>query len=97
MAEQYGIKETQELLVGVNELSIELVGLLKDGFQPGTDVAQFVADLQTKPDFLAKLKAAGDNVSAIPDEVKDLSLAEGVQLIMVQAQYVPKILEAAKK
>ena len=95
--EQVGIKETQEMLVGVNEVSLELISLLKDGFQPGADIAQFVADLQTKPDFLAKLKAAGDAANQIPAEMKDLSLVEGMQLLMVQAQYVPKLIEAAKK
>lgn len=92
-----GVKETKELLVGVNELALILVARLKDGFQASEDIAAIIAKLQADEDFKAKMKAAYDGVAAIPDEVKDLDLAEGIELALAQAAYVPKILEAAKK
>lgn len=92
----YGIKETKELLVGVNELSVFLVERLKDGAQVGDAVA-LIDKLKNDPDFQAKLAAAYDQINQVPAEVKDLSLMEGIELVMVQANYVPKIIEAAKK
>lgn len=92
----YGVKETKELLIGVNELSVFLVELLKDGAQVGDAVAM-IDKLKNDPDFQAKMMAAYDQVNQVPAEIKDLSMVEGIELVMVQAQYVPKILEAAKK
>lgn len=92
-----GIKETKELLVGVNELAIFLVMRLKDGFQLAEDLTAIIQKLQGDPEFMAKMKLAYDGVSLVGEEVKDLDLAEGLDLIMTQAMYVPKILEAAKK
>lgn len=96
MSEQYGIKETSELLIGVNELSVVIAGLLKDGAQVG-DAAALFDKIKNDAVFKEKLQAAYDQVNQVPVEVKDLSLAEGVQLAVLQAQYVPKILAAVKK
>lgn len=94
--EAYGIKETKELLIGVNELSIVLVGLLKDGAQV-SDAAALIEKMKSDPEFMAKLQAAYDKINEVPAEIKDLNLAEGLELVIEQAKFVPKILEAAKK
>ncbi len=96
MPEVVGIKETQEMLVGVNELSIALLVAMKDGFQM-TDLSDLFMKLQTDEAFKAKLQAAYDGMNAIPAEAKDISMAEGIQLALVQVQYLPKIIAAAKK
>lgn len=92
----YGVDQTKELLVGVNELSIVLIKHLKDGVQLA-DAPAILDDLKNNPEVLAKLLAAKDRISEVPAEIKDVDFMEGVQLAMVQAAYVPKILEAAKK
>lgn len=96
MSEVLGIKETKELVIGVNELAVELVKHLKDGVQV-TDALAILDTLKTNEDFKAKLAAAYENVQAVPAEVKDISLVEGMELVMAQAAYLPKIIEAAKK
>ena len=93
--EALGIKETKEVVVGVNELAIELVKHFKDGVQ-FTDALGLIETLKTNEDFKAKLVAAYENIQAVPAEVKDISLVEGMELVMVQAAYLPKIIEAAK-
>ena len=92
-----GIKETKELVIGANELAVLLVERLKDGFQVGEDVSAVIAKLSGDADFKAKMEAAYQGVGQVGAEAKDLDLAEGLELIMVQATYVPKIVAAAKK
>lgn len=92
----YGIQETKELLIGVNELAVCLIQHFKDGIQL-TDVMAIVDDFKTNPALLASIMAAKDKVDQVPAEIKDLTLVEGVELVMVQIQYAPKILAAAKK
>lgn len=97
MDAKLGIKETKEALVGVNELSIALIGTLKDGFQPVKDVTELYAKLAADPVVSAKLMDAYANIGAVPAEVKDLDVAEGMELAGVQLAYVPKLIEAFKK
>lgn len=92
-----GVKEAKEVLVGVNELSIFLISILKDGFQASEDISAIIAKITTDSDFRAKLIAAYEGIQAMPEEIKDIDLAEGLELGMVQFQYVPKILDALKK
>jgi hypothetical protein len=91
-----GIKETKELLVAVNELAIKIAGLAKDGVQVADAIA-LVALVSADSELQAKLLAAFQGAAAIKDEVKDLDVAEGVDLVVTQAQFVPKIIEALKK
>jgi hypothetical protein len=91
-----GIKETKEVLVAINEVAIVLAKHLKDGAQL-TDAIAIVDDFKNNPDLLAKLLAAKENISAVPAELKDVSLVEGVELAITQASYAPKIIAALKK
>ncbi len=91
------IKESKELLIGVNELSVFLVGILKDGVQAKEDISAIIEKLATDGEFKEKLQDAYTGVGAVKAELGDLSVVEGVELAMVQAAYVPKILEAMKK
>lgn len=95
-SEKLGIKETKEVVVAANELGAFLVERLKDGVG-ADDAMAVIAKLQTDEAFKAKMQAAFDNVKAVPAEVKDVDLAEGMELAMVQLSYLPKILAAAKK
>lgn len=91
-----GIKETKEMVVGLNALSLLLINKFKDGVQ-FTDFTEMYAHLQTDKDFEEKLKEAYDNYQAIPVEVKDIDAGEGLELASVQLEYVPKILDGLKK
>ena len=95
--QKLGIKETKEALVGVNELSVALIQQFKDGFQPVADVSELYAKLAANPEVSSKLMAAYQDIGKVPAEVKDLDLAEGLELAAVQIAYVPKLVEALKK
>lgn len=84
-----GVKETKELLVGVNEVGLALVERLKDGVQL-TDAVAFYEKLVSDPAFKSKVFAAYENWQAVPDEVKDLDVGEAVELAGVQLGYIPK-------
>lgn len=96
MSEKLGIKETKEALVGVNELSLKLCEVFKDGAQI-SDVAELWDKLKNDPEASSKLMAAYQGASQIPAEIKDLDLGEGAELAVVQISYVPKFIEALKK
>lgn len=91
-----GIKETKELLDGLNSIAEEIISVAKDGIQI-QDAIQIVEDLITKPEFKAKLVAAVQNVKDIPAEIKDIDLSEGVELVQFEYNGVQRIIEALKK
>lgn len=96
MSEHVGIKETKEALDGLNEVAVEIVKVAKDGIQV-KDAATIVEDLITKPEFKAKLVAAVEGINLVPAEIKDLDLAEGVELAKFEYDGVKKIIEELKK
>jgi hypothetical protein len=91
-----GIKETNEALVGVNELAVFLIGRLKDGVSVG-DFTALWDKLQQDAEFKSKLQQAYDGISLVPAEVSELDATEIVSLVLTQATYVPRIIEALKK
>lgn len=90
------VKELNELLEGVLELSVELVYHLKDGAQIGDAIAIW-DKLKENGQFKAKLERAYNGVSLVDDEIKDLDFAEGLKMGMLLLQYIPRFIEAAKK
>lgn len=90
-----GIKETKEALKGINELSLCLIKSFKDGVQT-SDFMELFVKLQTDEDFKKALTDAADGIKEVPAEISDISMAEGVELAMVQIQYLPKLIEAFK-
>lgn len=91
-----GIKETKELLVGVNELSLVLLKAFKDGIQ-AKDALELFEAIRSNPELQAKLMQAYEGYGSLPAEMSDVSLAEGLELAQTQLEYLPKILEALKK
>jgi hypothetical protein len=91
-----GIKETTEMVIGVNETSLVVIPLMKDGVQ-FKDFEDFYKHLITDPEYKAKMKDAYDKCREIPAEIEDLSWAEAFSLGKIQLDYVPKIIEAIKK
>ena len=91
-----GIKELKEALVGVNELAIFIAMRLKDGI--GLDDAMAIwSKLSSDEEFKQKMVAAYDGISQVPAEIKDLDLAEGIELAVLQAQMLPALIAAMKK
>lgn len=84
------IKETKELLVGVNELSIVLIKQLKDGVQ-FNDAVELWLKIQADADFRTKLSLAIENVKAVPTEFKESTLQDKLDLIQIELNYIPLI------
>lgn len=89
------VKEVKEVLVAVGDLAAVLVEVLKDGIQM-SDALKLVDVLMKKPELIDELKAAVAGIAELPEELKDLSLDEGVELAKVASEVVKKIVAAAK-
>ena len=91
-----GVKESKEMLVGINEVALYLVTRLKDGIGVD-DLLDLVGKLNSDKEFMAKITAAYEGLDQIGDELGDLDLGEGLELAKVQLDYIPKYMEAAAK
>lgn len=96
MTELHGIKETKEVLAALNKLVIVLAPILIDGIQLSDVVAGFNA-LNNDPVVKAEIEAALKDIHLVPEEIKDINLAEGVELAMIQVQALPALIAAFKK
>lgn len=91
-----GIKETKELLVGLNKITILLAGALKDGFQ-ATDAAVVFDKLKNDPELSAQILAAYNDIEKVSSETKDLTIKEAFELVALQGSYLPDLIKAIKK
>ncbi len=96
MGEVYGVKETKEAIVGLLKLAGVMGGLLRDGVQ-ASDALELMNKLMGDEVLKAALMAAYSDVSKIPDEVKDLSMSEGLELISAVVAEIPGLLANIKK
>jgi hypothetical protein len=90
------IKETKELVKGLVELMKVSAEIFKDGFQ-AQDIIDGYVKLSSDPVKKAALEAALKDIQAVPAEIKDINLAEGIELVVVIAQELPALLAAFKK
>lgn len=95
-APKQGVKEFKEVTEAVLEISLRLVAILKDGYQP-TDLALFIDLFANDPVVKAKIGAAYEGISKVGGELKDLDAQEGVELGVALLMFVPKIIELFKK
>ena len=93
---KHGIKETKEGLCGLFEVLVCLAERFHDGAQV-SDFATIWGKLQNDEPFKQKLMAAYDGAQAIPAELKDLDLNEGIELAGIALDYLPKLVDALKK
>lgn len=93
MSEQHGVKETKELVMAVNELSLAIIREVKDGVQV-KDALALVAKMREDGPLKDALEKAVADIAKVPSEVSDLDLSEGFDLGMVQLRYVPKYIQA---
>jgi hypothetical protein len=90
-----GVKETREALVALNELSIHLISIFKNGLNVGSAVDLWKL-FQNDEDLKAKIAAAYDNYAAIPAELEGLDIGGTLELTYTQLSYVPAIAEALR-
>ena len=91
-----GTKETKELLVGLNEVTVLLAKAFNDGVQ-AKDAVEVFDKLKNDPELSAKILAAYNDANLVSEEIKDLSLAEGIELVTIQAKYLPELVAAIGK
>ena len=93
---EHGIKETKEVLVAVNELALIIIKHVKDGLQV-SDVPSIALEMFMNEAFKDAIANAVNNISLVPEEVKDLSVEEGLELAKEQISYLPRLLDGLKK
>ncbi len=89
-----GIKETRELimaLLGPKGLAVLLTKTFKDGFQV-SDLVTIMTTLSLDPTF----RDAIEGIQKLPEEVKDIDLAEGIELAEIALKAIPAIIQEAK-
>ena len=86
-----GVKETKEGLLAIALLGGFIAQRLKDGAQI-EDAVALATKLMGDADFKAKVMAGVEGLDKIPAEVKDLKLAELLEI----AQIIPELITAAK-
>lgn len=89
------VKETNEVLIAVNDLTLELINVFHDGAQL-TDITAILSYISSNEDVKKALLAAYENISAVPTELKEISLEDGLDLAATQISFVPKIVAAFK-
>lgn len=95
-APKLGVQETKDVLVAVNELALFVAQRAKDGL--GVDDAMaLVQKVMGDEEFKLVMMKAAIAVKNLPAELKDLDIAEGVELAQLQLTYLPKLVQALKK
>lgn len=89
------MKETKEVVIGLLALTTELAKAFKDGVQVA-DVGVILAKLQDDQ-FMAKLKAAYEDVEKVQDEVKVAGAGEVLEIVAAALPEIKALLEAVKK
>ncbi len=89
------IKNTKELIVALNVLVIKLAPIVKNGLQV-TDLIEGFNAINSDPVAKAELEAALADVKEIPNELKDITIAEAIELAIVQVQQLPALIAAFK-
>lgn len=95
MPEEFGIKETKEVLIAANEVGVVVIKAFKDGVQIG-DFVTFWNTYKDNAEFKAALEAAWDKAGQVPKEIGNLNLSESVDLVLTQVAQIPKLIDALK-
>lgn len=95
MAEQKGIKETQEMILALLKITKILAVQFKDGIQ-ATDALEIIKKVMT-PELEKLIVEAYNGMDQITEEVKDVSLAEALDLIKIIAPEVMAIIGEVSK
>lgn len=88
-------ERVEAVLVGFNELAIELIKCMKQG-SPSADIAKFVEDMKSNQELQAKMLDAELAIRSLPADLKEIGLFGEAKLAWVQLQFISRILEAIK-
>lgn len=91
-----GVKETKEMVSAINRISLFLISRLKDGAS-FDDVMALYSKMTTDQEFRSLIYDAYDKAHKIPAELKDLDAIEAIDLISLQIDFIPLILDALRK
>lgn len=94
--EKAGIKETKEVLDGLSDLGAFIIEKAKDGLQ-AQDGIDIVSKIMLDPGFKAKMDSMVSGIQNVPNEIKDLDISEGFELIKEGYEGYKQIIEALKK
>lgn len=95
-SKEHGIKETKEMMVGMQALTLVMMEHFKDGAQ-FSDALELWESFKNDAKFKAQLMAAYDGYKKIPAEIKDLDLLEGFELGKQGVDFAGAILMELKK
>lgn len=85
---EHGVKESKELLTGAFAITELLIERFSDGV--GVDDAVAIFDkLQNDEEFKAKISEAYEGYEKLGDEIKDIDIEEGFELV---AHVMPLVL-----
>lgn len=79
------VKELKELIVGLVAIGKVVAEAAKDGLQL-SDAAALVDKYMKDPVFKAKIDEAVKGIELVPGEVADITLQEGIEVVLAGAQ-----------
>lgn len=95
-ASKVGIKETKEMIIGANILTLVLIEKFKDGVQ-FADFTEMYGELVNDEAVKKAMQDAYENYSVIPEEISDIDALEGLELAEIQLPYINELVNALKK
>jgi hypothetical protein len=90
------MNETKEALVGLLAITELLASEFKDGVQ-AADVADIILKITANDDLKKKLLDAYNGIDKVPAEVKDMDIAEAVELLTFATPKILDVIKAIKK
>jgi hypothetical protein len=88
--------ETKEALVGLLAITELLASEFKDGVQVA-DFADIALKIQGNEELKKKLMEAYNGIDKVPSEVKELSVAEAIDLVAFAIPQLMNLIGAIKK
>jgi len=91
-----GIKEIKDVLLAMNATALFMASRLKDGIG-FDDGAAFIAHITSDSEYKRLMAEAYDKYALIPAELKDVDIGEGLELVNVELEFIPNLLDVLKK
>lgn len=95
-AVQYGIQDTKEVMIALNEMGLTLLKLFADGVQFQDFISLWKA-ISENQDLKDKLAAAYEGYKNVSGEITHLDVPNMLVLVSTQMEYIPKIISALGK
>lgn len=95
-AQQYGVKETKELLIAM----LAIAGLLAVEFKDGVQVADFnsiMLKVATNTELKTKIEAAYKDMELVKSETKEINFVEALELLKDAGPELLNLIQAIKQ